>query len=146
MKGYCLIFILLIFISFTGCTNEMDEVAEKNEKVLMVLKDNVFIQSTNDMYLNPSFYAGKEMQIDGLIYLDTMDDGTHVYVVRRTPGCCGSDGLAGLEVKWDGEIPEQDAWVSAKGEWKKSDYAPNGWILMLNSLEEKEERGNEFVQ
>lgn len=71
------------------------------------------------------------------------------FVFRKTPGCCGADGLAGFEFKYDGEMPY-------KGEMPK----PNDWVeivgdlirdksgnifLKAKSIKVLKERGKEFV-
>jgi uncharacterized membrane protein YcgQ (UPF0703/DUF1980 family) len=110
-----------------------------------VIRDNVFIQMTNDMYLNPEDYQDQNLEIAGLIYMEDYGRGKHYYIVRKTPGCCGNDGLAGLEIRYDGAMPEDDSWVTGKGIWKKAPESTyHGWILSLYSLE-KGPRGNEYL-
>ena len=75
-----------------------------------------FIEQTNDIYINTEDYVGKTIKIEGYVY--TYDDvnGKVCYgVVRNTPGCCGNDGLAGLDFRYDKEYPEVLTWVEVVG-------------------------------
>lgn len=83
---------------------------------IIEITDNFFIEQTNDIYLNLNDYIGKTIKIEGLIYSYQAPNGDTCYaVVRNTPGCCGSDGLAGLDIRYDEEYPEEDTWVEVIG-------------------------------
>lgn len=83
---------------------------------IIEIKDNYFIEATNDVYLNLDDYIGKTIKMQGLIYSYQDDNGDICYaVVRNTPGCCGSDGLAGLDIRYDGKYPEEETWVEVMG-------------------------------
>jgi uncharacterized membrane protein YcgQ (UPF0703/DUF1980 family) len=115
------------------------------------IKEKMFIAQTNDVYLNPEDYMGKTIRLEGLFKSSSSPEYgvSYCFVLRYGPGCCGNDGSAGFEVAWDGEpapYPEEDAWVEAEGVLKS--YEEDGFpylYLSLSSLEEKEERGAEFV-
>lgn len=109
--------------------------------------DKLFIAQTNEIYLNYQDYLGKTIHYEG-IYMQTEMEGYDPwnYVVRYGPGCCSNDGTAGFEVSYDGEWPEQFAWVEIDGVLET--YEINGWqmlILNITSMTEKEERGQEYV-
>ncbi|GMO59237.1 MAG: hypothetical protein Ta2A_05060 [Treponemataceae bacterium] len=111
------------------------------------IKDRLFIAQTNDMFLNPDDYFGKTVKVAGIFKLGGYED-PHYFVIRYGPGCCGYDGTAGFEVKWDsaGKYPEQDAWVEALGEFKS--YEEDGYpyyYISLSQLDTKQERGLEYV-
>ena len=57
----------------------------------------------------------------------------------------GNDGLAGLDIRYDGEIPKENTWVEIEGvigkEQMKESYIP---VVKLNSIKETE-RGKSFV-
>lgn len=36
-------------------------------------------------------------------------------VVRNKPSCCGSDGLAGLDIRYYEDYPEENIWVEVIG-------------------------------
>lgn len=95
--------------------NTMEEAKKTSTKVLEIT-DNFFIEQTTDMYLNLEDYIGKTVKIEGLIYQYQDDNGDICYaVVRNTPGCCGNDGLAGVDIRYDGEYPKIDTWVEVQG-------------------------------
>lgn len=90
--------------------------AKENTNNMVQITDNFFIEQTNDIYLNLDDYIGKTIKIEGLIYAYQDYNGDICYaVVRNTPGCCGSDGLAGLDIRYDEDYPEEDTWVEVIG-------------------------------
>ena len=78
-------------------------------------------------------------------------DGGPVYhlVYRKSPGCCGNDGIAGLEVLWDdpnATYPAENDWVRAVGVLEQYDENGTPYLrLRLISLDVKTDRGLEFV-
>ena len=67
-------------------------------------------------------------------------------VIRYGPGCCGTDGNAGFEVKWDGEYPNQNDWVEVMGILEE--YEENGYHYLriaIDSLTVLPVRGAETV-
>ena len=138
-----------------ACGKNIDGSGKTKKEEIIIIKDNVFIQMTDDMYFNSEDYESQSFQIEGLMLAEpestaaegVNEDKLHFFIVRKTPGCCGNDGLAGLEISFNGTIPEDESWVVGKGIWKSSDYSSyNGWILELYSLEVLETRGNEFLE
>lgn len=80
------------------------------------IKDNFFIEQTNDIYINLDEYIGKTIKMQGFVYTYENGNGEVCYgVVRNTPGCCGADGLAGLDIRYNGEYPEVKKWVEVVG-------------------------------
>ncbi|MBQ9313401.1 MAG: hypothetical protein IJ220_00095 [Clostridia bacterium] len=87
-----------------------------DEKNMIEIKEKYFIQSTNDVFLNINDYIGKSIKMQGWVYTYKDNNGDICYaVVRNTPGCCGSDGLAGLDIRYAGEYPEEGVWVEVTG-------------------------------
>ena len=83
---------------------------------MVEITDNYFIEQTNDVYINLDDYIGKTIKMEGFIYSYEDTDGEVCYaVIRNTPGCCGSDGLAGLDIRYNGEYPAEDTWVEVVG-------------------------------
>lgn len=120
--------------------------AEADESNIVNITDNYFIESTNDIYINLDDYVGKTIKIEGLIYKYDVENGEICYaVVRNTPGCCGNDGIAGLDIRYDGEYPEEDTWVEVIGVVEK-DVVFNRDIpaIHISSITEKE-KGKTFV-
>ena len=92
------------------------EKVEADVNNIVEIKDNYFIESTNDVYVNLEDYIGKTIKMQGLIYSYQDNNGDFCYaVVRNTPGCCGSDGLAGLDIRYDGDYPKENTWVEVEG-------------------------------
>ena len=65
-------------------------------------------------------------------------------VVRNSPGCCGNDGLAGLDIKWDGEYPAEKTWIQVVGKISKYSETDPTPVILVSSLEETPE-GTGFV-
>lgn len=65
------------------------------------------------------------------------------FVYRKTPGCCGADGLAGFEFKYDGEKPKPNSWIEVEGKLIREN---NGNVfLQAKNVKVLEKRGEEFV-
>ena len=113
---------------------------------IIEITDNYFIEQTNDVYLNLNDYVGKTIKMQGLIYAYQDDNGEVCYaVVRNTPGCCGSDGLAGLDIRYNGEYPKEDTWVEVVGVMGKDTvYGSVVPAIQITSLKETE-TGTTFV-
>ena len=115
---------------------------------VLEIKDKVFIAQTTDIMLNASSYEGKTVKVEGMYfgYFDDYDNRDYHYVQRRSPGCCGNDGLVGFEFIYDGDMPELDDWIEAIGQVEVFKVGENERArLRLSQLTVKEERGMEFV-
>lgn len=144
--------------TMTETTNEISEVEEEQEAPkeptirksaqkaqadmsnILEIKDIFFIEQTNDVYYNMNDYIGKTIKIEGFIYNYKDSNGDTCYcVVRNTPGCCGNDGLAGLDIRYYDEYPEVNTWVEIIGVIGE-DYAFEQKIpaIQVTSLKEKE--------
>lgn len=124
---------------------KVQENRESSKEEIIEIKDEYFISATNDVYYNLDSYLGKTIKMQGLIYEYDIDGEKCYAVVRNSPGCCGNDGLAGLDIEYDGVCPANDTWVEIVGvidkeEWQNS-YNP---IVKIISMEEKEV-GQTFV-
>lgn len=83
---------------------------------MVEIKDNYFIEQTNDVYYNLDEYIGKTIKMEGIVYIYEDTNGDICYaIVRNTPGCCGNDGLAGLDIRYDGDYPDEGTWVEVVG-------------------------------
>jgi uncharacterized membrane protein YcgQ (UPF0703/DUF1980 family) len=122
-----------------------------SDKPLLEIKEKLFIAQTNDIYLNPDEYMGRRIKLQGMFKTDyyTGSAEPYCFVLRYGPGCCGYDGTAGFEVKWDGNgpaFPDEDDWVEAVG--VLDSYYEDGYpyiYLSLTSLTVMDERGAETV-
>ena len=151
MIGILIIFIGIIVFATININKKATQTADNNKNVdtenAMVITDNYFIEQTNDIFYNTDDYIDKTIKIAGLIYTyeDYTSGETYYAVVRNTPGCCGNDGLAGLDIRYDGEYPEEDTWVEIVGTIK-TDVVAGEEIpaIQVISLKETEE-GTTFV-
>lgn len=119
--------------------------AEESINADIVITDNYFIQSTNDVYLNLDTYIGKTIKMEGLIYEYSDNSGAeHVAVVRNSPGCCGNDGLAGLDIEYN-ERKSVGTWVEVFGKIKETNIDNQRVpIIEVSSMVQKE-AGKTFV-
>lgn len=127
--------------------NEQNEqIKENSKKEIIEIKDDYFIGATNDIYYKLDSYIGKTIKMEGFLYVYDYHGETRYGVVRNSPGCCGNDGLAGLEIKYDKEYPPKDTWVEIVGtvesEEVEKDY--NVPVISVETMEEKEV-GQTFV-
>ena len=129
-----------------GVIRKSEGRAQADMNNLVEITDNYFIEQTNDVYLNLNDYIGKTIKIQGLIYSYNDSNGDICYaVVRNTPGCCGNDGLAGLDIRYDGEYPEENTWVEVVGVMGKDTvYHSDVPAIQVSSLQETTE-GTSFV-
>ena len=129
-----------------GNARKSKELAQIDPNNILEITDNFFIEKTNDIYINIGDYLGKTIKIEGLIYAyeDTNGDILHA-VVRNTPGCCGNDGLAGLDIRYNGEYPPENTWVEVVGVMG-TDTVYNNPIpaIQVGTMTEKEP-GNTFL-
>lgn len=136
---------LLLFV--TGCSGGGHSTqVDKPTGDFVEIKEKMFIAQTNDVYANINDYLGKTIKYEGLVKKVNYENKDYYYVIRYGPGCCGTDGDAGFEVTWDGEYPQDKAWVEAVGVLET--YEHNGFKylrLRLTSLKELETRGKETV-
>ena len=120
--------------------------SEANEKVDLDITDNYFIAQTNDVYINYDEYEGKTVRMEGYFYVyQDYSTGENYYaVIRNAPGCCGNDGLAGLDIKYDGEYPAVNTWIQVIGKIDKYSEIDPTPVIMVSSLQETPE-GTGFV-
>ena len=140
------VFILTINVSFfaVGCT--------KTNKDIFEIKEKMFIAQINDVYLNFEDYLGKTIKLEGIFKSEQFYDDAepYLFVIRYGPGCCGTDGNAGFEVKWDKDrmrpYPAVESWVSATGVLKIEEEGNAKYLYLdLSSLDVLSKRGAEVV-
>jgi uncharacterized membrane protein YcgQ (UPF0703/DUF1980 family) len=134
-----------------SCTKTKEIKASDNDTV--VITEKMFIAQVNDVYLNAEDYLGKTIKLEGIFkseqYYD--DEEPYRFVLRYGPGCCGTDGNAGFEVRWDENktqsYPTAESWVSATGVLKLYSEGGNYQYLYLDlySLDVLSRRGEETV-
>ncbi len=110
--------------------------------------EKLFIQQCNDLYANPDDYEDKLVKIEGLCDVWEQDGETHYAVYRRTPGCCGDDGVMGFYLYYEGETePQMGDWIAVTAKVKAGKDA-SGYTtveLVASEVTVTEERGAEFV-
>jgi uncharacterized membrane protein YcgQ (UPF0703/DUF1980 family) len=108
-----------------------DVLDERIGSDIVDIPEKMFIAQTNDIYLNAPDYIGKTIRYEGLFaeFQNIETGATYYSVIRYGPGCCGIDGNAGFEIKWDGKYPE-----------------PHDWVKVAGTLEEYEEDGSWYLQ
>lgn len=123
-----------------------DNEAEDNLNNLIEVTDNYFIEQTNDMFYNVDDYIGKTIKIQGFVYSYEGNNNDKYYcVVRNTPGCCGNDGLAGLDIRFDGRYPKESTWVEVIGILEKDNVFDRDIpAIKVNTIREVPE-GIKFV-
>ena len=112
------------------------------------IKEKLFIEQINDIYLNPDDYMGKTIKYEGVFEAFEYEppDRSYYYVVRYGPGCCGTDGVVGFEIVWDGEYPDYNDWVEVVGIIEPFDeYGYDTVRMVASSLLPLPYRGEENV-
>ena len=133
-------------------TNEVENIKNDLLKIdmnnIIEIKERMFINQCNDIYLNPNDYRGKLIKLEG-IYDGFIDDETGEklnFVFRYGPGCCGYDGVAGFEFNYNGNIPNPQDWIEIVGVVEILDFNKYETIrLNAISLNVLNKRGKEFV-
>jgi uncharacterized membrane protein YcgQ (UPF0703/DUF1980 family) len=135
-----------------GCTKTKEDAPPDNDTV--VISEKMFIAQINDVYLNTEDYLGKTIRLEGIFKIEQyyIDADPYCFVIRYGPGCCGYDGNAGFEVKWDKSriqpYPAAESWVEATGILKTYEEE-DGYFqypyLDLSSLNVLTRRGAEIV-
>lgn len=129
--------------------NDKSEHSMTDDDKVFNIREKMFLTQINDIYFNFEQYKDYTIVVEGMYGPFTSFDGTTVIpaVYRRGPGCCGNDGWGGFMLNYDGEFPEENAWVKVTGKPLKVKVDDVMYLLYLNveSIEVLEERGAEFV-
>lgn len=134
---------------------------EVTSKEPFVIDESQFLKQLNNIFYYLESYQDRDIVVEGFFgypYLKLDEegiapdahlaqDGSVPAVYRNSPGCCGHDGWAGFLLEYDGEYPEEGAWVKVTG---KPDVVRNeqgGFSLSLavSSIEVLETQGLDFV-
>ena len=120
-------------------------------KIDLEIREKMFLSQITELMVNMQDYLGKTIALEGMFTTlgDAATGPVYRLVYRGSPGCCGNDGITGLEVVWDDPAtayPAENDWVRAVGVLEE--YTEEGipyLQLRLISLDVKTERGLEFV-
>ena len=133
---------------------KISEVPQLDLNNMVEIKDNFFIEQINDIYVNPDDYMGKTIKIEGLVYSYQEAKGDICFaVIRNTPGCCGNDGIAGIDIRYSQDYPEDNIWVEVLGVVGKDTITSEGErlqedveipVILVYSIKEKK-AGKTFV-
>ena len=136
-----IILICLAVLILTSCQSA------KNDDEVLVIRDKVFIEQVNELYLNADKYNGKTVKYEGIFLSENHNGTDFYYVIRYGPGCCGNDGLVGFEIIYEpGEYPENNSWVEAVGVLEElRENGKRTVRLNLTSLTVVENRGEDYV-
>ena len=137
--------LLLSAICLTGFAQEADV------QIDLEVREKMFLTQITELSVNSQDYLGKTIALEGMFTTigDVATGPVYRLVYRGSPGCCGNDGITGLEVVWDDPAtayPAENDWVRAVGVLEE--YTEDGvpyLQLRLISLDVKTERGLEFV-
>lgn len=115
---------------------------------IIEIRERMFINQCNDIYLNPDDYRGKVIKLEGIYdgFVDKETGEKLNFVFRYGPGCCGYDGVAGFEFNYNGNIPNPQDWIEVVGVAEILEI-DNYETVRLNaiSLNVLDKRGKEFV-
>lgn len=154
----CLAFVILPLLLLCGCMGEAPSRQGDSGKAdpasaqaeVLEIREKMFMTQVNDIFMNLPAYVGKTIRYQGVYSSMHFEDSKNTYhfVARYVPGCCeGEYSMAGFEVIWEGDYPEENAWVEATG--VLTQYGEDGTEyvhLALSSLKTLEERGEEYVR
>ena len=135
-----------------GCSEQVDvsNIISTNttDTGIIEIKEKYFIESCNDVYLNPDLYIGKLIKIEGMYeeFINESSGEKYMGVIRYGPGCCGNDGVAGFEFTWAGETPEVNDWIEVVGSVAIINDENQSYVVLdANSLTVLDVRGLETV-
>ncbi|MDR1875726.1 MAG: hypothetical protein LBQ90_12035 [Synergistaceae bacterium] len=140
--------VALAVLAFTVSAGRRASAA--GDSKIFEIREKMFIEQCNDIYLNPDDYAGRRIKLEG-IYEENVDEESGEifrYVFRYGPGCCGNDGVAGFEcVVEPGALPKRGDWVEAIGTVEVGQDADglDYVVLKPSRLTVMEKRGAEYV-
>jgi len=142
--------VVVVFFSAVALLSLFVMNAGAGEDKVLEIKEKMFIQQCDDIYINTDEYVGKTIKLEG-IYGEFPDFGggdPEHYVYRNAPGCCGYDGMAGFRVLLnDGPAPKPNDWVEATGTVEMDTSGQSEKVfLRLSSLKVMGKRGAEFVE
>lgn len=126
------------------------EYNDNDLKNVFEIREKMFINQCNEIYLNPKDYNGRIVKLQGMYdgYVDIDTGERSSFIFRYGPGCCGNDGVAGFELLYEGKnIPEINDWIEVLGVATliKSEYYETVALKVI-SIKVLKNRGAEFVK
>lgn len=133
-------------VSFDNAS-EMVQAEDYND--VFVIEERFFVFRMWDIMFNSDDYLGRTIKYEGMFRTTEWDGGYLHKVYRFTDGCCGPDGIIGLEIRLDGvgiEPFSNGAWVEVIGILEEFVENSHTFLrLEVISIIEMDERGAEFV-
>ncbi|MDR1101722.1 MAG: hypothetical protein LBL34_05155 [Clostridiales bacterium] len=159
--------VIMAAIFMTGCADGTDGTADSaiadvngynsaasadaaefmaSENGVFEVREKMFATQMTEIVINKENYIGKTLKFEGMYDEIEGELATYKLVYRQTNGCCGTDGVAGLEVAWNGVTPELNDWVEVVGVLEEYDEAGSKYLqIRAEQLNILPERGLEFV-
>jgi predicted small secreted protein len=142
------ILVLVYCLALAGCGGGEKGAPVQNTGNVVEIGEKLFIQQCTDLYMNPEDYEEKLVRIEGICDVWEENGETCYAVYRRTPGCCGDDGVMGFSFSYSGD--EQLAmgdWISVTAEVISGtdEYGYATVELNAGEVTVSQERGMEFV-
>jgi len=146
------VIITVVTVLFLGNCSSKNKSDSSNDNIVEI-KEKMFIAQVMDVYNNAEDYLGKTIKLEGLFKEENSDEGNqYCFVLRYGPGCCGFDGNAGFEIRWDKSrakpYPKVDSWIETIGvlkQYREDGYDQDYLYLDLISLNVLNKRGAEAV-
>ena len=127
---------------------QSQEPSQTNDADVFVIREKMFIAQCNDIYLNPKNYMNRTIQVEGMYgeFPNEEEGTTYRCVYRNGPGCCGNDGVAGFEMRYDGNVPKVNDWIQVTGKIELDKEGDREYVVLkVTNLKVLEQRGAEFV-
>lgn len=137
----------VVMIILAGCVEK--EGKSEDESEIIRIGESMFLTQINDMYFNFDNYKNKTVIVEGMftVFKDQAGGSDKFMVYRYAPGCCGNDGWGGFLLEYDGNVPEDNAWIKVTG---KPGLVEDGFFrslyLEVTDIKVMEERGAEYVE
>ena len=146
--------LLAIIFIIAACSSRNKEEADRT----IVIRENMFATTIDDINLNPRLYLGETIRIEGM-FRHNRWQGQDIYrVIRFGPGCCGDEDEIGFEFTMDPDFPEtnrfssefrtprQGDWIEVVGELRRYDISGFPFLYIATTeLNFPEVRGAEVV-
>lgn len=116
---------------------------------IIEIREELFVTQCVNIYNNSDEYEGLTITLEGMYdeYTNPETGEVYSYIYRNSPGCCGNDGSAGFEFKYDGEKPNVNDWIKLTGviEVIRFDSGFKNIVINASDIEVLDTRGKEFV-
>lgn len=157
IKKHLVCALITAAVILVGCSQEsqqqpqqesQNEMLQTDESDVFVIKEKMFIAQCNDIYLNPKDYMDRTIQVEGMYGEFPNEEAGTTYrcVYRNGPGCCGNDGVAGFEMRYEGKLPKANDWIQVTGKIELDKEGDREYVVLkVTDLKVLEVRGAEFV-